>query len=126
MTCEACVPHRRNAGLAVGFIARDNEQFLDRVSRNTGVRPITKHIEHHRGIGHRRKNRAEAVIAIKPLFHKSDSSINGTPSQATWKEFDGRTKHSVDAAEQRKPDPALMRSFRCGSNGAWGLDKQFV
>ena len=126
MTDESRVPHRRDAGLAVGLIAADNQQFFDRPASDCGVLLVAKHIEHHRCIGHRRKDRPEPVFAIEPLGNKCGRSIDGALPQVSWKKFDGRPEYYVDAAKQHKPDPALMRSFCCRPDRKRWFDKQFV
>ena len=103
MACEAGVPHWRNARLAIGFIGTNHEQFLDGAARDGGLLFLVKDIEHHRGIGHRGKNRAEAVLAVEPFSDEIDGPIDRPLPQALRKYFDGWPQDHIDTAKKSKP-----------------------
>ena len=65
---ERGVPHRRDAGLAIGLVVMNNEQALDRFARGLHmriVRRVTEHVEHQEAVDHGRKDRAETVDAVE-------------------------------------------------------------
>ena len=108
------VPHRRQAGLAIGFVLLDHQELFDRGARNRRVRMIlriSKHVVHHDAVGHGRENRAQSILAVQPLGHELDRLVDGLAPQALGKQRLGCPQHRVDAAEEEKPRPLLMRSL---------------
>jgi len=87
---------------------------------------LAENVEHHRGVGHRWKNRAEAVHAVEPLSNEIDGSIDRPLPEALRKHSDGRPQHDVNGAKKHKPDPTLMRSLGRGADRLWRFNKQFV
>ena len=73
------VPHRRDAGLAIGLVLLDHQQFLDRSPRRPDLRivaGVSERVEHQQRIHHRRKNRAEPVLSIQPLGDEGDGLVD--------------------------------------------------
>ena len=69
------VPHRRDAGLAIGLVLADHQQLVDAPAGDRArriVRRLAQRLVHHHGVGHRRIDRAEAVFAVQPLLDEGD------------------------------------------------------
>ena len=61
MAGQRGVPHRRNAGLAIGLVLADHQKLVEPLSRHGArriIRALAEHLVHHHDIGHRRVNRA--------------------------------------------------------------------
>ena len=85
---ERRVPHRRDAGLAIGFVVLDDEKLVDRGEDldHLGIRPRSaERIEHHRRIGHGRIDRAEPVLAVQALGDEGDRLVDRALAQASGK-----------------------------------------
>ena len=65
------VPHRRDAGLAVGLVVLDRPAASRPTARAMArcgmVRRIAERVVHHHAVGHGRIDRAQPVLAVQPL-----------------------------------------------------------
>ncbi len=87
MTGQRGVPHRRNAGLAIGLVLADHQKLVDAPSRDGArriIRRLAEHLVHHHGVGHRRIDRAEAVFAVQPLLDERDRADRWRGRAASW------------------------------------------
>ncbi len=125
VTGEPGVPHRRDAGLAVGLVLVHHQELLDRFAGDRAQRMvfrIAEHVEHHHAVGHGREDRAEPVLAVEPLRHPGHRAIDRALPRSLRKQRLGGAQHDVDAAEEpepRRPSAAAPSApARASSGGA--------
>jgi len=122
MAGEACVPHWRDARLAIGLVVIDHHELIDRSTRHHGVRMILRipeDFEHHHAVGHRRVNGAQATVAIEPLGDELDRACDGAPAHRGREPRLRGAQNDVDDAEQREPARILVRRPFGRSEVAW-------
>ena len=117
MAGKGSVPHRGQAGLAIAALAVEHQQLAKRgQSRGVGgvIGAVAQTIEHHRGVGHRRKNASEAIFAIEALGDKGDGFVDRSPPRIRRKERLGDPQQPVEHAKGhrerrggRTADPVL-------------------
>jgi hypothetical protein len=112
--------------LAISFFDPNHEQLFDRITRDSSTLFFVEDIEHHRGIGHRRKNCTEAILTVEPFRDEIDRPIDRTLPQTLRKYPDGWSQNHINATKKRKPYPALMWSLGRRPDRVRWLDKQFV
>ncbi len=108
---ERGVPHRRDAGLAIGLVVLDHQQQVDRLARDGAggmVLGIAEDIVHHHRIGHGRIDRAQAVLAVEALGHPFLAQANRFFAQVLGPEPVARLEHGVERVEALGPVPADM------------------
>ena len=131
MAGEPGVPDRRDAGLAIGLVLLDDEELLHRLSRNGALRVdrrIAEHVVHHHAVGHRRKDRAEAVLAVEALADEGDRAVDGAlvRGQPSEQQRLDDAQHVVDAAEEPEPRRLLLRRHRRRAEVRRRPEEQFV
>ena len=114
------IPHRRNAGLAIGLAIVDDHELFHRGARQRRVRMvlrIAERIEHHHAVRHGRVDRAEAVLAIEPLGHEGDRAGNGAAAQLAGNHGSAARRTASTSAEEAEParhsDAAPCGAARC-------------
>jgi len=78
---EAGVPHRREAGRAVGAVVLDDEEFLHVAPGGGGVgvvQLVAERVEHHHGVGHGGIDGTKAVLAVEAFGDEGDVQVDGT------------------------------------------------
>ncbi len=123
------VPHRRDAGLAIGLVLANHQKLLKRPPRDRArriVRRLAERLIHHDGVGHRRINRAQAVFAVQPFFDERNRRVDRARAKLLRKQRLEHAQHTVQSAEQEKPAPALMRRFRRHSDRMRRLQEQLI
>ncbi len=129
MAGERGVPHRRQARLAIGFVAVHHQQLLDGCTRHRHVgigARYAQHIEHHHGIRHGREDGAQAILAVQPFAHELFRTGDGALAQATGEQRLRHAQPGVEHAEHAEPDAILMRCPRRQAGCLARTDKQFV
>ena len=117
MAGKASVPDRRDARLAIGFLLVHDQELLHRLAGDGALRMIFRipqHVVHHHAVRHRRKDRAQAVLAVEALADPGDGAIDralmrGQPAQQQRLDH---PQHVVDAAEEPEPRRLLLRRLR--------------
>src|SRR5258706_9769837 len=87
MGCKTGIPNGRHARLAQDLIFGLNKQFFDRISSYGAIGiafGYAKRIKHHDAVRHRRKNCTKPILAVQPLFYKSNGFIDGAPAHPCW------------------------------------------
>ena len=82
---ERGVPHRRHAGLAIGFVRLHDQQLLQRGARRHVVGMIVfvaERVVHHDRVGHGGKNRAEPILAVEAFGDESHSLADRAPPRS--------------------------------------------
>ena len=100
-----------------------DQQLLDRLSRDGALRMICRiaeRVEHHHAVGHRRIDRAEAVLAVEPLADQGDRAVDGALARALREKRLGGAQHIVDGAEEPEPRRLLLRRLRRGPSVCGG------
>ena len=129
VTGQRGVPHWRDAGLAIGLVFADHQKIVERSACGGArriVRGFAQHFVHHHGVGHRRIDRTQAVIAVQSLFDERDRGIDCTRPQLFRKQRLDHAQHTVERAEQKKPAPALMRRLGRHPDRMRRLQEQLV
>ena len=112
---ERGVPHRGQAGLAVGLVLLDDQQLLDGAAGGGAVRVlgrVAERIVHHHGVGHGREDRAQPVLSVQPLGDEGFGAGDGAAARTFGPErFEGGER-PVEQAEQRRPRLLLVRALR--------------
>src|SRR2546426_645304 len=103
LTHERGVPYRRHAWLTIGFVARYDEQLVDRFSGNDELRMvprIAQRVEHHHGVRHSGENGPEAAFTIEPFGYKRDGSFDAAPSHASRDQWLHHAQQRVEAGKE--------------------------
>ena len=106
------VPHRRDAGLAIGFAVFDDQQLVDRLARDGAVGIVGRHaerVEHHHRIGHGRENRAQPVLAVQALLDEGHRFVDRALARRAREGGLRELEQHVDGAEHLVPQPVLVR-----------------
>ena len=86
------------------------QKLLDRFARDGALRMafgIAQHVEHHHAVRHRRKNRAEPVLAVELLADPRDRAIDRALPHAFRKvRFRSRAKHCRQRGRTRTRTPS--------------------
>ena len=109
---ERGVPHRRDAGLAIGFAGFDDQQLVDRLARDGALGIVRRHaerVEHHHRIGHGGENRAQPVFAIEALAHEGGGLVDGAFARRAREGRLAKLEQHVDGAEDFVPEAVLVR-----------------
>src|SRR5262249_38086427 len=129
MAGESGVPHRRIAGLAIGLLVPDNQELLDRESRDRTVRMIRRiaeRVEHHDIVDHRREDRADAVLAVEMLDRERHRVIDRALADALGNQRIDDAQNDIDAAEEGEPPAVLLRRARREPGVLRRLEEQLV
>ena len=86
---------------------------------------VAEHVEHHHAVGHRREDRAEAVLAVEALAHPRHRAIDRALRSLSGNRLGG-AQHDVDAAEEPEPKRLLLRRLRRRPDRRRRLAKQLV
>ena len=116
------VPDRRHAGLAIGLVVMHDQQLFDRSARDGALRMILRDSPsasiHHHAVGHRRKNRAEPVLAVEPLADPGHRAIDGALPRAFGKQRLAARSTLSTARKNQNHD-----AFCCGAFGVGPSDR---
>ncbi len=115
MSGERRVPHRRQAGLAIGLVLADDEKLLDRLARHREMRMIRRVAErviHQHTVRHGGIDRAKTILAIEALGHESFRRGDGAAAQGDRKERLGALQEPVDPAKELHGSPSLVGAGR--------------
>jgi len=107
----------------------DRQQLVD-AAQGRGARRmilrIAQRVVHQHDIDHRRKDGADAVLAVQPFLDEGPSLRHGAGAQPLRKHRLDDAQRRVDAAEQQEPGRALMRRLGGESDLRRRREKQFV
>ncbi|MGF6812554.1 hypothetical protein OKW30_007746 [Paraburkholderia sp. Clong3] len=70
---------------------------------------IAETVVHHHRVGHRRENRAEAVLAVQPFVDERDRRADRALAGRLRQQAIDRAQHRIDTTEQAEPARVLMR-----------------
>ena len=70
---------------------------------------IAERVEHYQRVGHRRKDGADPVFAVKARRDESHRFVDGALADTFGKQWLAGTQQGVDRAEHQEPWPFLMR-----------------
>ena len=126
---EPGIPDRRDAGLAIRLVLVHGQKLLDRLARDGAMRMIfriAERVKHHHAIRHRRKNRAEPILAIEVFDRPGDGTVDGALARRFREHRLGRAQDVVDAAEEPEPRRFLLRRFRRRADAARRRDEKLI
>src|SRR6185295_1484160 len=102
MTSEPGVPDRRYARLAIALTLVHHQQLLDRRPRDSALRMmlrIAQRVEHHHAVRHRRKDRAETVIAVEALTDPCLCALDRASPRSLRKERLERMQQGIESTK---------------------------
>ena len=103
------VPHRRDAGLAIGLVLADHQQLVDAPAGDRArrkIRSLAERLIHHDDVGHRRIDRAHAVFAVQPLFGESERARRSRAGAASSETAARRRAGSCRACGTARTSPS--------------------
>ena len=116
MAGQRGVPHRRDAGLAVGLVLADHQQLVDAAPRDRARRMIRRLCRAPRtssrcwpSPGRSRRGRPRRSAARR---RRRARAVDRALAQALRKQRLDHAQHAVERAEEQEPAPALMRRLR--------------
>ena len=123
MAGERRIPHRRQAGLAIGALAVERRAACGSPpprSRSSDGRRIAEAIEHHQRVRHRREDAAEPVLAVEPLGDESDGLVDRAPARRSAGNNGSATRSSRSSTTKALADRrrrSAARSSRARVSG---------
>ena len=100
-----------------------DEQLLHRLARDGALRMafrIAEHVEHHHAVGHRRKDRAEAVLAVEALADPRGGAIDRALARGQPRQQHGSITRSTMSTPRKNQN---HDAFCCG---AFGVGPRFA
>ncbi len=108
---ETCIPHRGQAGLAIGLVGPHDQQPVDGPARRDHVRMLRRIAERskrHQGIRHRREDSAETILSVQPLSNKRHGLVRRMALQRLGQQ---PLQPAADAVDGKKDVAEPMSSW---------------
>jgi hypothetical protein len=125
MAHQRRVPHGRQAGLAIRFVAAVDEQAVDGAPGDAGLR-CAEQVEHLHGIDHGREDAAQAVFAVQARPHERGRLLERMPAHARGHARREQPQLRLDRAEQPEPQAVLVRRARRQSQALRRREEQLA
>jgi hypothetical protein len=110
-------------------VLADHQKLVDSPARHGAgriIRTLAQHLVHHHGVGHRRIDRAKAILAVQPFLDEGDRGVDRARAQLLRKQRLDRPQDAVEAPKQIEPARALMRRLGGHPDRMRRLQKQLV